>query len=110
MASNTDQENETVVPTTVLIAFVESALALINSGLAYLPTDELEHVSVHLEHATLLATQEARSRRVGSGTRTTKLTSQAPAAIISHTTPIPTSLNLLSGLEDRVQSLSIKGL
>lgn len=111
MAYNIEQDSQTavptqtVVPTTALIAFVEAALALVNSGLAYLPNNELEHVTVQLEHAISLATEEAQFRQVES-VRAAPQGQSAPAPL----TPSPASRTSLGALERQVQSLSIQGL
>lgn len=96
-----------------LIAFVEAALALVNAGIVYLPADELEHVSVHLEHATALAIQEAWSRRIGSRTPIPSALSPLLAGAASRASsvlpPSPTVKADIDDLEAKIQSLRIQG-
>lgn len=112
MASLDIPENHVPVPTTALLAFVEAALALVNSGLPFLPEDELEYISVHLERATADAIQEGRVRRTGFARPPAPLTDLGTSAAYSAPqplTPPPTSSSDISSLEARVQSLSIQG-
>lgn len=106
MASRNDQESHTIVPTMALITFLEASLALINGGLIYLPDNVLEHVSVHLERATIMAIQETRARCI----RTPESSAASPATSASRTlTPLPLVKEGLRDLEAQVQCLSIKG-
>lgn len=114
-----NEENSTIVPTGALIAFVEAALALVNSGLAYLPIEELEHISVHLEHAANLAARAARSHyssrsqlpiyeSANSGSQFSHPpNSPAPAPTPQRTRVTDTAD--INALETKVQSLSIQG-
>lgn len=109
MALYPDEQSHTIVPTIALLAFVEAALALVNSGISSLPDDELEHVSVYLEHATALAIQEARMRRSQAGSPTQYQVSALPVPS-GHglSTPKHTVKTEVGSLEGRLLSLSIQ--
>lgn len=110
MASNRDEQDSssTVVPTMALLAFIEAALALVNAGVPYLPSDELEHISVHLEHATAIAIREARARRAGSLPISPLLANPCSASAVALPTPPATLKADVSALEAQVQSLYLQ--
>lgn len=112
MASLDTPEHHVPVPTMVFLAFVEAALALVNSGLPFLPDDELEYVSVHLERAVADATQEGRVRRTGFARPLASLTGHGTSAAYSAPvllTPPSMLSSDLGGLEAHVQSLKLQG-